>query len=426
MVYKKTFILILILLLSGCSSFGEGLGRGITSAILNNKSNNEVEDNRTCRIWSKGFRGIGQSIEQTKGKTKVLMVHGVGEHTPGYSTMLLENLAAQLDLTVFVKPQKNMTITSDENSNKDLGNLRLTKLTSRDGNRELLFYELTWSSISKPEKEVLTFDQSGLVSFRRTDINHMLKKAANDAMADPLVYLGNKQNDIQTSVAQSYCWMIKSTFSDFPDNKHIPCTLKDDKALERAKKDDYFFISHSLGSRITIDAFQRIARLLNKDEWKQKYPKLSELHNIIQNREITIFMLSNQLQLMQLGRPLPEIAGQIPTYCTSKGAGFEQRFADKTNIIALSDPNDVLSYSIPQRYSEKYLDSRMCPEITNININVAKIIDLFGITEVANPIEAHTSYNEDMRVVSLLAYGLGENTTSPIIKERCSWIKTVN
>jgi hypothetical protein len=42
----------------------------------------------------------------------------------------------------------------------------------------------------------------------------------------------------------------------------------------------------------------------------------------------------------------------------------------KTSIIAFSDPNDLLSYAIPQQFGQQRLDSRLCAEITNININV--------------------------------------------------------
>lgn len=36
-------------------------------------------------------------------------------------------------------------------------------------------------------------------------------------------------------------------------------------------------------------------------------------------------------------------------------------------------------------FAEKYIDSRLCAKITNVNINIAKIMDTFGITDFANP-----------------------------------------
>lgn len=421
-----TITIVMIASITGCSSFGEGLGRGITISLLEKA---KLDDTRQCRIWSPGFKGINHSLNKTKkvnGKTKVLMVHGIGHHDPGYSTLLMEKLAKSLNLSTIEAPQKNITLVDKINSDKNLGNLRLTKLLNDDKTKELLFYELSWSSISESEKDLLTFDQSGLVDFRRTPINNMLKKLTNDALADPMIYLGNKREDIQIAVAQSYCWMIGTDFSDFPDSMKKPCELKNKRILSDAKTDDYIFITHSLGSGITIDAMQRIARLINSKIWKEKFPEIADLHKVIQKRDITVFMLSNQLQLLQIGRDLPEVYGKMPQYCHATGSNYQERFANKTNIIALSDPNDILSYQIPQNYKNKYLDSRLCPAITNININIANIINLFNMGEIANPIMAHTGYDEDERVISLLSYGIGSNDTEKIINERCEWVKTIN
>ena len=97
----------------------------------------------------------------------------------------------------------------------------------------------------------------------------------------------------------------------------------------------------------------------------------------------------------------------------------------ETSIIAFSDPNDLLSYGIPPGFSEKYLDSRLCPRITNININVAKTIDAFGISGLANLMYAHVGYDTDDRIVALIAKGIGNPNTSPLITQRCEFTKTV-
>lgn len=91
--------------------------------------------------------------------------------------------------------------------------------------------------------------------------------------------------------------------------------------------------------------------------------------------------------------------------------------------MAFSDPNDMLSYTIPQGFKDKYLDSRMCTTVSNISLNVANVVDMFGFSEIANPMEAHTGYDHDDRVVALLAHGLSNKNMTPIIKERCEWIE---
>ena len=72
--------------LPGCTS----LGKGFAEALLEKQ---EEEDLRICQIWGNAFDGIASKLNKLKGKTKVLMVHGVGDHIPGHATLLMEGLA---------------------------------------------------------------------------------------------------------------------------------------------------------------------------------------------------------------------------------------------------------------------------------------------------------------------------------------------
>ena len=85
----------------------------------------------------------------------------------------------------------------------------------------------------------------------------------------------------------------------------------------------------------------------------------------------------------------------------------------------------MLSYAIPPGFTERYIDSRLCTKTTNIDINVANIMDLFGIT-FASPLAAHNDYETDKRVISLIANGVGNENTAPIIKERCATMITTD
>ena len=64
---------------------------------------------------------------------------------------------------------------------------------------------------------------------------------------------------------------------------------------------------------------------------------------------------------------------------------------------------------------------RHCHYICGININIAKVFDAFGIGKIANPLEAHIGYAKDDRVVALIADGIGNDHTDPIIKDKCEW-----
>ena len=133
-------------------------------------------------------------------------------------------------------------------------------------------------------------------------------------------------------------------------------------------------------------------------------------------------MLSNQLPLLQLGRPPPEVTNQFSEYCTAKGDKREGRVFSRTRLVAFSDPNDILSWSVPPGYEDEYLDSRMCPVLTNVIINVAEVKNLFGI-EYAPPGEAHRNYDDDERVIKIIAHGISQENSDPMIKERCEWLE---
>jgi hypothetical protein len=414
--------LAIAMLLSGCAS----IGKGAAEAVLEKSEN---EDTRLCQVWGKPFAGIEAEMAKKKGKTKVLFVHGVGDHYPGYTTQFLEKLGKELNLNVRSEGPKNIELNTPLLPGMDLGTLRVSHLLNEQNGRDLTFYEITWSGITRLEKSLLYFDNSGEYDFRRARINAMFKKFSNDTSPDPIIYLGLSRVPILAAFSQSFCWMASGDYEDLPKSGEHACTSLNDANAGRIANDNYVMISHSLGSRIAIDGMQRIAVMLGSPAKylpeTKKVTISTKAIEALQNKRIPIFMLSNQLPMLQLGRELPEVAGQEANYCDPKGADYKKRMVSETDIIAFSDPNDLLSYGIPPGFSEKYLDSRLCAKITNVNINVAKIMDAFGMTDLANPMQAHVGYDQDDRVIALIAKGIGTPGTSPLIKKRCEFIKEV-
>ena len=128
--------------------------------------------------------------------------------------------------------------------------------------------------------------------------------------------------------------------------------------------------------------------------------------------------------MLQLGRELPGVIGQEADYCKPEGRYYDQRMVSKTSIIAFSDPNDLLSFGIPPGFRDKYIDSRLCPDITNISVNVAPIIEAFGVS-AARPGSAHTGYDKDDRVIALIAKGIGNPHTSALVRQKCGYMPTI-
>ncbi|WP_435640958.1 hypothetical protein [Micavibrio aeruginosavorus] len=240
----------------------------------------------------------------------------------------------------------------------------------------------------------------------------------NATVPDLLVYEGEKKGLIDKSIGQSVCWSFKSTWDDLPDAGAHYCDVYDNKIANNIKQDDFFIVTHSLGSRITIDTLNRFAA---DREHCEECKKLDGLNATLQNETITVFMLANQLPLLQVGQKQPTITGVTGEYCMPDGAHYNERLIGKVRIVAFNDPNDILSYPIPPDYADKYIDSRFCPEIVNVDINVAQPKDLFGVTELANPLEAHVGYLDDDRVSALITNGLDRSHMNPLITERCNW-----
>ena len=419
---KALSLLLTAMLLSGCAS----IAKGVTQAIL---ERSEEEDTRACHIEGPSSEGLEalmreQENERAVGNStrvlKVLMVHGIGKHLPGYSARLTEHLMRELKLDLREEKYKEIVLREPEIWDDSLGNLRISRYMNKARTRELLFYELTWSEIIEPERKILEFDDSAEYTFRRTALNAELKKFFNSHVPDSLIFLGEAHVPILSSVRQSFCWMTQGDWDDYAPFTDASCNVQSGGRLQQIKEDDYVFVTHSLGSRIAIDTLRFFG------EWAltQETEKFIELRNVYSNKEIPVYMLANQLPLLELGRKRATVRGQIAKYCRPDGELRSQRILSKLPIYAFSDPNDLLSYPIPPNFADQYLDSRLCPKVTNIAINVAKPISLFGLGEFANPASAHGDYDHDERVIALIAHGFGQENAADIIKERCTWLET--
>jgi len=205
-----------------------------------------------------------------------------------------------------------------------------------------------------------------------------------------------------------------------PDEQQI-CAPDRPGFASRVGTDDFVFITHSLGSRITTDALERLARVMKEEAARR--PQLGPLAQAFRERDVKVFMLANQLPLLQSGLEPARIRDAVPAYCRPDGAHYAQRLFKETELVAFSDPNDLLSYPIPDRFVRDYVDSRLCPRQVNVTINVAPVSDLIGLGEFANPLAAHVNYENDERVIALITRGLGQPETEAVVKERCSWLE---
>jgi len=152
---------------------------------------------------------------------------------------------------------------------------------------------------------------------------------------------------------------------------------------------------------------------------------LEKVFSLLNEQEFHVYMFANQLMLLQLGTEPPEHTGKYDMFCNAEAENFDQRLLKKLSILAFSDPNDLLSYSIPKNFADSFIDSRLCPEITNVYVNVAPVINLLGLGKITSPMAAHNNYESDPRVIGLIVHGIGNDQVSPAVAEGCQWMETV-
>ncbi len=414
-------LLTALVLLSGCASFA----KGVTEAILEQ----DKEDTRACHIDGPASQGLeaflrAQEQERRAGagsrRLKVLMVHGIGEHQPGYSGRLTENLMRALGLNVREEGFKEIDLREPEVSGDRVGQLRISRFTNKARTRDLIFYELTWSAITEDEKSIIAFDDSTEYTFRRAALNAMFKGFINSHIPDSLIFLGKPRIRILSSVRQAFCWMTQGDWDAYLDAADEPCNLAAGQRAQQLLEDDYVFVTHSLGSRVVIDTLQYFGNLAATGST----PGVVAVGQALPQANLRIYMFANQLPLLEMGQERAPVRGQIQSYCRPQGRHYRDRILSDLPIYAFSDPNDILSYPVPPKFAADYLDSRLCPNITNITLNLAPTVSLLGLGELANPAEAHGGYDHDERVIALVARGIGSADTAEVIKQRCTWLET--
>ena len=423
MLTKQLSIYLLVLsiaLLSGCA----GISKGITQAYLEH----ETEDTRECWITGRSFDGLDDLFKTENAEAlgtgdvdqlKILMVHGIGNHSPGYSTRLQVGLVEEYGFDTTDETIKTIALRHPAYPDS-LGALRVHRYMTRQSSQEMLFYELTWDSIVEKEKEVLSFDYATEASVKRAPLNHTLKTFINNTVPDALMYNTRYRAPIQLSVVQAICWILSEEWENLPNNEEAQCSVNDPEYLSQVDSSSFAIISHSLGSRITLDALQEsMLQLAKRSDHK-------EIGEVFKNKPMYIYMLSNQLPLLQMGQELPEVHDQTRSFCTTEGGKYDDRFFEKLQIVAFSDPNDLFSYAVSPEYVNRYVDSRLCPVVSNVTIQIAQVRSfLLGATELANPLVAHSDYEIDSRVLKMLVSGVGRDQEQEEVKERCEFIESI-
>ncbi|MBD1390499.1 hypothetical protein IC617_13745 [Neiella sp. HB171785] len=406
------------LITQGCSS----IAKGVTEAVL---QQDQQTYQRQCRVYGAPFAGLNQNWSNQHPyqdrELRLLVIHGAGDYPSGYSDAMSFSLAQRMGLSrVDARPRKlelNELNTGEapSGSTASLGQLNVSRFRNAQDNRQLLVFELSWTDIAAAEKTRLAFDESTAMTSQRVSVNRQLKEMVNMHASDPMIYMGPTGHQIRQSVETATCLMTQASWQQLNSESSFDCQNHQQQPF--AHDVNYAVITHSMGSRIIIDVIQDAAE---RGEQGQGF------NPAFKDKVLNIYMLSNQLQLFQLGRPSPQLREPDSAYCSPSGAHSEQRLVKQTRLVSITDPNDLFSYTVPQSFVDEFVDPRLCPTLVNVVTEVAAPINLFGLARIAEPMAAHKSYFTDDKVLDVIVFGLNGAMSSDDGHEACEWHDVVD
>ncbi len=324
------------------------------------------------------FPGVRQ-LMAAYGGVDLVFVHGMGGYSEGDPDQITDHLAAELSLI------ENVANVSQLSSSA-----RRRVFEDASGNMKLRSYTLRWSDLTFFPKAVL---RSTDVSDERLALHDQVKQSLmNSNLADAVIYLGSFKSEIQARVRSD-----------------LTSVLNDAGGQERP----IVLVSFSLGSKILLDVVDQMRDGGGEDK---------RLADTFADRSSVFFMLANQIPLLELGELEPRgVAKEAASSPVQDAASIYKtviKFMDRKSatgiksqqslvnlppfkIVAISDPNDFLSYPIPDAIANRYPDT-----FVNITLSVSQrgyMIPFVGT--VTNPTTAHTGFGRHKRVRSLILDG---------------------
>ena len=319
-----------------------------------------------------GFQSWIDEARAQGGMVRLLVVHGMGHHGPGYSSTLQNRVFRQCGLV----PLGVQLEESFREGEAPLGNLRVEAFGDQDGTPRVWAYEVTWSPVvDQVKRELLAFDSESRYADRRIWLNGELKRSfINDKFADPILYVGGYRTKIHRPLAVALRRVLRES---------------------QAPRDRLVAMGLSLGSRILFDTMIGFSsRACGADVPLAAEPSAEDLACFKQMcaREVPVWMLANPLPLLELGaNPADDV------HPPSGGPAI-----GSLRILALSDPNDLLTYPVSPEFLARYRGHGLQLSAVNISMHVEPN-SILGL--VVNPLHAHTDHDANPAVLDLLAKG---------------------
>src|SRR5215831_16907737 len=336
----------------------------------------------SVRRFDNDFEGLNATASRSNsagGTLRILFIHGMGRYQPGYSEPLMQGIAARLNLSN-TGLSRRITIRKESH---DYGEINIANYSSSEG-KKVRAYELTWSATTDALK-AKQFASDATYASDRVLVNRELKaKLVDDALADPVLYIGRYRNHMQ-----------------FPIMRAIDAILHD-----YGPQDELAIITESLGSYMCYDTLLKMSR--GERIMGERDYSADVVQDLIGHTNY-VYMLANQLPLLELSEvsnPLPlrhasatavKQLAEIRRQNKPKARLQQQQAPLALHLVAFSDPNDLLSYPLDQ---SSVSGSTIVYSNAVVSVERSAILGVF-----AWPMTAHTGHDKSKVVMDLLAFG---------------------
>ena len=321
------------------------------------------------------FPGLIDLAAQS-GTADVLLVHGICTHDAAWADLVVSQLMRSVDAAV----------TPPASARVDGGpQVQIVPSTVETPAGRLRFNALIWSPLTTGLKRQLCYDQSDKSElcagappypYTRARLNARFKDGLiDDCLPDALIYQGVARDEIQRRMRDAILQALAGG-----DGDASPLVV----------------ISHSMGSKILFDTLLRMSE-------EAPGSRAERLAMRAVDRMRFLVMAANQIPLLSLADQQITSVGLTPLVPDSLQLLLQKRLASKERtadrhltLVAFTDPNDLLSYTLPP---EKYAREG----ITVYNILVSNAPTYLGLLE--RPDHAHLDYLSNPDVGRLIACG---------------------
>jgi hypothetical protein len=372
-----------------------------------------------------GFSGIAAPPGTAQAESRVVWVHGMCHHTTQWIDERVEGIGkltgatSQLVDVVYVPAEPGAAGPA----------IQVHSYRFTGGGLSHVFSFVLWSELTLAAKQRLCYDSRERDDVRevcagvegwpslheRAALNDLLKsRIMNSCLADALIYSGATHARIRDRMAVAVCVALSGLpRSGSRERQGPPPACYDGDPSDWVPSDaPIAFVTESLGSKILFDALRHSAA---PGRARGAAAARAGLQRALDPTR-QMFLLANQIPILELA----EEDVLLPASRTRSAAGTTPQVLDEVvdlvrggrgpgprdsqgrraplEIIAFTDPNDVLSYRLrPGRFVQGENVVRL------VNVYTSNADTWFGLVE--RPDHAHTGYRESRQVIDLILRG---------------------